>query len=358
MIPGSTGIDHSGEVFGCITVVKRSMNRTKTKPEYLWICQCECGNTLEERYTHLKNGNTKTCGDYENHKRNNAIKLNEIYGGFKVIQELDRIKFKKDIKYRYYECACIYCGTKQNITYNVLMTCPPPDCGCLRVTPQETITKIELKFDIKLIGDLKPPSISTTWKCNKHELMFERSASILLKAKTCPCLNCIEERRELSCIKEARNAGIDWLGPVVIFGQKTKWRCKEGHIWESALGDIRKGNRCPICSGRFYFNGVLTSRIQIKLAELLETDEKYINYRIGKYAIDIADPDRRIAVEYDGIVWHDEEDKEETRNKYLLKQGWKTIRFKSDRGDILPTQEQIDKAFEDIQIQDLVVVYL
>ena len=31
---------------------------------------------------------------------------------------------------------------------------------------------------------------------------------------------------------------------------KLKWQCKEGHVWEAVLCNIKSGSWCPFCSGR------------------------------------------------------------------------------------------------------------
>ena len=54
-----TNIDITGQKFGRLTAEKIV---GKGKAGLIWQCSCECGNTSKVRGTHLRNGNTKSCG--------------------------------------------------------------------------------------------------------------------------------------------------------------------------------------------------------------------------------------------------------------------------------------------------------
>jgi len=54
--------------FGWLTTIKvvgKSKNGTK-----IWLCQCECGNTVEIPTSRLKSGRAKSCGCYKKRKKN------------------------------------------------------------------------------------------------------------------------------------------------------------------------------------------------------------------------------------------------------------------------------------------------
>lgn len=53
-------IDISGEVFGRLTVIKRS--GTSPHGHTIWLCQCTCGNLVEVIKPDLKQGKTNSCG--------------------------------------------------------------------------------------------------------------------------------------------------------------------------------------------------------------------------------------------------------------------------------------------------------
>jgi very-short-patch-repair endonuclease len=50
-----------------------------------------------------------------------------------------------------------------------------------------------------------------------------------------------------------------------------------------------------------------------------------IEYPIGKYCIDIAQPERKIAIEVDGSYWHRDKLKKRRRNYCLKTLGWTVI---------------------------------
>ena len=58
-----TFIDLTGQKFGKLTAIKRiRQKKYKNGSHSYWLCRCECGNLTEVEVTHLKNGNTKSCG--------------------------------------------------------------------------------------------------------------------------------------------------------------------------------------------------------------------------------------------------------------------------------------------------------
>lgn len=50
-----------GQRFGRLVVIKESPIRT-TNGQVCWVCQCDCGNTVEVRSGNLQSGNTSGCG--------------------------------------------------------------------------------------------------------------------------------------------------------------------------------------------------------------------------------------------------------------------------------------------------------
>ncbi len=84
--------DLVGKRYGNLTVIKDSGQRTPSKGEVLWLCQCDCGNTILVKTSHLeyKNGtelHTTSCGCIVSKGEekiakilnNNNIKFNKQY---------------------------------------------------------------------------------------------------------------------------------------------------------------------------------------------------------------------------------------------------------------------------------------
>lgn len=59
--------DYVGRKYGRLTVIDRAEDYISPKGwhDSRWVCQCECGNTIEVRGLLLRNGHTTSCGCYQ-----------------------------------------------------------------------------------------------------------------------------------------------------------------------------------------------------------------------------------------------------------------------------------------------------
>ena len=55
------GTDITGQVFGKLTVVRRSDEHNRDR-DRLWLCHCQCGNETLVIARLLRNGATQSCG--------------------------------------------------------------------------------------------------------------------------------------------------------------------------------------------------------------------------------------------------------------------------------------------------------
>jgi very-short-patch-repair endonuclease len=140
---------------------------------------------------------------------------------------------------------------------------------------------------------------------------------------------------------------------------KLKYICSCGNESEITFSDFKRGTRCSECS----IQRRLKTK-QIKNNAPVSIQQKYIhslfggelNYQEGKSSLDIAFPNEKIYVEYDG-GGHDlsvklksktqkEFDEKEKRRRYALyRRGWKEIRIIS-RTDKLPTDIVLCQIFQ------------
>ena len=79
--------DLTKQKFGRLTVIEQTDDYINPKGRHCakWLCQCECGNVIEVVGTHLKNGNTKSCGCIRKEqciKRNSKSNTYEIYSDY------------------------------------------------------------------------------------------------------------------------------------------------------------------------------------------------------------------------------------------------------------------------------------
>lgn len=71
-------IDRSNERFGRLTVVqKREARRGK---DVMWVCRCDCGNTVDVSAHDLSSGHTKSCGCIRSESSRNRGKANSTHG--------------------------------------------------------------------------------------------------------------------------------------------------------------------------------------------------------------------------------------------------------------------------------------
>ena len=94
----------------------------------------------------------------------------------------------------------------------------------------------------------------------------------------------------------------------------------------------------------YFRNGTIkTSTQQFKLYKDLKEiyGECELNYPIGKYSLDcmIKVNDVLIDVEYDGWYWHQDEDKDNERDKFVIDNGYRVFRIKGGRKN--PSKKQI-----------------
>ena len=98
-----------GQKFNGLIIVKEIKPYTsiceKGKKYRMVLCQCNCGNQKEIRYSAVKNGKTKSCGCLKIEK---AKKINYKHGMYNTkfykvfFQILDRCNNKKNKKYKIY----------------------------------------------------------------------------------------------------------------------------------------------------------------------------------------------------------------------------------------------------------------
>ena len=140
---------------------------------------------------------------------------------------------------------------------------------------------------------------------------------------------------------------------------KMKTVCPDGHIFFMTYDSFRSGQGCPLC-GRakqkrtLYENGTAPCSMQQKhIAEVLSGE---LNYPVKELSLDIAFPNDKIYIEYDGSghdlnvkrgdIAREEFDEKEKRRAYALyRSGWLMMRIISHR-DKMPSDSMLITMFE------------
>lgn len=116
-------LDLTGQRFGRLTVLEKTAKR-KSKC-VVWLCQCDCGNTVEVTSTHLTCGDTTSCGCAR--KGVNRIDLTgQRFGRLVAITPANKRRGNSVI----WCCQCD-CGKIANVASINLRNGNTKSCGCL-----------------------------------------------------------------------------------------------------------------------------------------------------------------------------------------------------------------------------------
>lgn len=120
--------------------------------------------------------------------------------------------------------------------------------------------------------------------------------------------------------------------------------------WKKKLSLSKKGNeevKQQLCKARRLIES--PSIPQIKIFEMIKHlfPTSKINFPFLNYSLDIAIPEYKLVIEYDGGYWHQDKEKDLKRQKEIEKCGWKFIRYKGTlKEDIIPSLDLLRKDLE------------
>jgi len=118
----------------------------------------------------------------------------------------------------------------------------------------------------------------------------------------------------------------------------------KGHLHYSHTEKTKEELRQYMINGgteRLLKFNIISSSQQNKIFEMVK--QKYLdamlNFQVSNYLIDIAIPEYKIAIEYDGSYWHKNKEKDLKRQKRIESLGWNFIRYV----DKIPTNKELIK---------------
>ena len=126
-----------------------------------YLCKCSCGKEVIVKGSHLRNGNTKSCGHIAKNKiiqRNiengRQIKVGDRFGKLTVIQDLGMRQQKtRNKRWRWSLCQCD-CGSNPiEVPNNFLITGCKKSCGCLYSYGEHLIEQILQENNINYIKE-------------------------------------------------------------------------------------------------------------------------------------------------------------------------------------------------------------
>ena len=110
--------DITGKKFGKLTAIKRTGKNEAGRT--LWLCQCDCGNTVTATLTDLRAGRRKSCGCLKKERRN---LVGQRFGKLTVIRKDTYGTCAK------YLCRCD-CGQEIVVRGDSLIGGKTVSCGC------------------------------------------------------------------------------------------------------------------------------------------------------------------------------------------------------------------------------------
>lgn len=121
--------DLSGQKFDKLTVIKDSGERDKGG-SVIWLCKCDCGNSVTRTTTVLNSNHTHSCGCYEKEKLaqlNYTNLIGKKFGKLLVVEEMpERTSYGMVL----WKCLCD-CGNEKIVRTNSLTSGNTSSCGCI-----------------------------------------------------------------------------------------------------------------------------------------------------------------------------------------------------------------------------------
>lgn len=244
--------DETGNIFGDWSVLKYLGNQR-------YLCRCSCGIEKSVGVRELRNGESRSCG----HNKYDHIDLNNTqFGYLQIIEYLDRSLCK---------CRCI-CGNEVVVQLNSLISGNTRSCGC---------KSLELSNETKLMryGEVAVNKIS-----NPRQLWQIRAFENLDNFK---------DFLESLTIKLGRKPYIREVVELLGVNKSTVIQKAKAFGLENKFG-----------------NGLVRSKgeeelyqyiISIYNGKVIPNDRNIIKPK----ELDIYIPDLKLAIEYNGVYWHD-----------------------------------------------------
>lgn len=135
-------------------------NSKAKNPPRMAFCECECGTKRYKEYRDLYSGRSLSCGCLRNeqtaqrNKNNSTVKVGNIYGYLKVIEDLGYRKQKRGKNESWYLCECLNCGNNYfEVNGNNLQSGGTTSCGCINSRGEKIIQQLLQKNNINFIKE-------------------------------------------------------------------------------------------------------------------------------------------------------------------------------------------------------------
>lgn len=123
-------------------------------------------------------------------------------------------------------------------------------------------------------------------------------------------------------------------------GEFVHWKCEYGHSWKTDISHrTRLKSKCPLCYGKISY----PERFIHKCLQQLEPTTElgyHLPPNLGNYGLDVCLPVQKVAIEYNGFMWHrelrDTTELEKTKTDICNQYGVRLIHINDNEGTELP----------------------
>lgn len=144
-IIANKGGDLTGQVFGKLTVLEKDTTPRKDKHVF-WKCKCECGNTVSVSGTYLRTGNTKSCGCQNSLRRIIDI-TNQRFGKLTVLSYYGQTKnYRGSLWLCKCDCGNSVIRSKQSLILDSYSSCGCSCTSLGEKTIEDILLKNKIPF--------------------------------------------------------------------------------------------------------------------------------------------------------------------------------------------------------------------
>lgn len=148
-----------GHRFNKLVVIAEDLEEEKRRKEKgevgkkskrYWQCQCDCGNIVSVTTSHLKSGNTQSCGCLQKQRTAEALRINlegQRFGKLTVLKPSENIVEPSGQIRTAWECQCD-CGQKCIVKTINLQAGDTKSCGCIVSQGEEKIAELLKEMNI------------------------------------------------------------------------------------------------------------------------------------------------------------------------------------------------------------------
>ena len=204
---------------------------------------------------------------------------------------------------------------------------------------------LEQKNGISIRQIAPHSNIKRSWKCKTCGYIWLASPATRVKGHGCPACSHLVATEKYNLATEYPELAAQWhptkngaIKPENVLPYSCKkvwWQCKRGHEWLASPSNRVQGRNCKQCSYEMK-TSFPEQCIVYYLSDYFKLESRI---KIDNWEADILLADYNIAIEYDGIAYHDRlklQKREEEKNKVFASRNIDLIRIKEsyDRSEI------------------------